>query len=179
MAQQLGHSNLLKALKWWGSNYSTTKDFIAENRAQFPLKEKKGLDQAQGIFGSFDCKCVDISDVSATFTRAAWLTAYSPKMMYCGMNSNFSAQLRWLSSGSMSVLLFEIQSLETICIQNSVGTSSPIGPGDVSMKMLTDAVQTCNDFETLAEWVTRGLKFFFSQSNQSVTCSTCPWAIWF
>ena len=49
MAQQLGNVTLLKALKWWGSTYTTTKGFIADNRAQFPLKEKKGLEQAQAI----------------------------------------------------------------------------------------------------------------------------------
>ena len=165
MAQQLGNPALLKVLKWWGSNHTTTKGFIADNRAQFPLKEKKGLEQANAILGSMNIKCVDISAVSPTFSCAAWMTAYSQKMRHVGMNSNFSAQVRWLSAGNLSVLMFEIQSLETIVIENSVGTSSPIGQGDVSMQMLIDAVQACESFATLAAWMTRGLKIFSAEQS--------------
>ena len=33
------------------------------------------------------------------------------------------------------------------------------------MKLLTDAVQTCDYVETPAEWVTRGLKFLFAEQS--------------
>ena len=165
MAQQLGNPALLKVLKWWGSNHTTTKGFIAENRAQFPLKEKKGLEQANAILGSMNINCVDISNVSSSFIHAGWMTAYSQKMRFVGMNSNFSAQVRWLSAGSLSVLMFEIKSLETIVIQNSVGTSSPIGQGDMSMQMLIAAVQACESFETLSAWMGRGLKIFLAEQS--------------
>ena len=165
MAQQLGNAALLKVLKWWGSNHTTTKDFKAENRAQFPLKEKKGLEQANAILGSMNINCVDISNVSSSFIHAGWMTAYSQKMRFVGMNSNFSAQVRWLSAGSLSVLMFEIKSLEAIVIENSVGTSSPIGQGDMSMQMLIAAVQACESFETLSAWMGRGLKIFLAEQS--------------
>ena len=75
IAQQLGHASLTKTLKWWGSNCTTMKDLVAENRAQFPLKENKALEQAQATLCSLKLHCVDISDVSASFTMSAWYTA--------------------------------------------------------------------------------------------------------
>jgi hypothetical protein len=55
--------------------------------------------------------------------------------------------------------------LETIVIQNSAGTFSPIGPGEVSMQMLIDAVQACESFATLAAWMTQGLKILLAEQS--------------
>ena len=165
IAQQLGHANIIKSLKWWGSNHTSLKDFLTENRTQFPLKEKKGLEQAQALLSSLEVACVDITEVSASFTKSAWLTAYSLKMRYCGCNANFSAQLRWLSSGQLAVIMFEIESLMRIVIDDGVGSAQPCDAETVSMQMLVTAIESCDSPGKLLSWIQRGLRLFHAEQG--------------
>ena len=60
------------SIRWWGKNFKSVEAFD-QGRVQYPLVAKKGLEEIEGILECSGAEVHDISAVSPSFNKSAWL----------------------------------------------------------------------------------------------------------